>query len=310
MAKKSGKEIPQKMNLFGSKVFFFHLMVVNVYAYNIFLRTSSSMIIRHRRGSLPSPFGLRSKQGQIPTTKLHAVIPAYTDDDLIGIDEGLGGVRLAMDSAIKVVGELQPPSPNMKLCDLVRYTKVTEIPKSQNLKGVQLLCTGYGKECYHDPGKTTLFRVELAPMEAARNAIESYQSQQQSTTIDDTSTVVVNILGGGDLMIHECIDAVKEITRSISIPASCMVKMHALCHSSFPDECASVTVLALPKKKRKKQSVANDKPEEEEVKEEEEGLSKIFTEGDVYVYQDKWWTVVDRDITTATEINSDGTNVY
>jgi hypothetical protein len=86
--------------------------------------------------------------------------------------------------------------------------------------------------------------------------------------------------------------------------------MHALCHSSFPDEYASITVLTIPKKKRKKHGVGNDKGEEEEAKEEEEGLSKIFANGDLYVYQDKWWTVVDQDITTATEINSDGTSVF
>lgn len=292
-----------------------HSVVMKAHSYTYFT-ASSSMIIRRHDSHYSCCFGIRSKllaeqqkkYSAITTTKLHAVIPAYTEDDLFGIDEGLGGVRLATESAIKVVGDLQPPSANMKLSDLTRYTKVTELPKEQHFKGIQVICTGYGKECYHDPGKTTLFRVELAPMEAARNAIESYQSQQQSTRPEDASTIFVNILGGSDLMVHESIDAVKEIVRALPIPTSCMVKMHALCHSSFPAEYASVTVLALPKKKKKKNSEVNEKVEE--VVKEEDEFAKSIASGDVYKYQDKWWTVLDQDITTAQEINSDGTYVY
>lgn len=263
------------------------------------------------------------------STRLNAVIPAFTDEDFISIDAGLGGVRLAMESAIKVVGEYKDGASNVKLVDLIRYTKVTEVidmeQKYEHIlkqNNIQVLCTGYGKECYHDPGETTVFRVELAPIEAAKDALQSYnkkQQNQQQQRMDETKQIVINILGGDDLMVHEATDAVQQISSELLSNSNkkCKIQMHSLCHSSFPLEYASVTVLAMDapsssSNKKKKQHANKDGGASNEVVVEEkmDDIAKSIAQGDVYYYQGKWWTVLDQDINTASDILEDGSFKY
>ncbi|KAL3816493.1 hypothetical protein ACHAXA_011298, partial [Cyclostephanos tholiformis] len=127
-------------------------------------------------------------------------------------DENEGGVGLAKRSAIKVIG-VSSKGKGSDAKELVRYDKLQELDISvakstMDKANCKLLCCGTGKETYQDPGKS--YRVEekvikLAPVEAAKNALSSMDS---SPTIgSEGGSVVINFLGGDELIIGEVLDA-------------------------------------------------------------------------------------------------------
>merc|ERR1719443_87747 len=84
-------------------------------------------------------------------TKLYNVIKGVEDEDL-GVDPGSGGVSLAIESAIKIIGNVayKKDGPVAKPMDLKQYKKVVQIDEAA-VRG-NIICTGSGKEVYQISG--------------------------------------------------------------------------------------------------------------------------------------------------------------
>merc|ERR1719222_1812919 len=109
-------------------------------------------------------------------TKLRDVIKSEELD--FDFDVGKGGVDLALNSAIKISGNVKhkPGKATPKIKDLMRYGKVEPIDESDAREalskiGGTIICTGQGKEFFKDPGESTESVVTLAPNDAVRDAL-------------------------------------------------------------------------------------------------------------------------------------------
>jgi hypothetical protein len=152
-----------------------------VHAFLLNTPTPSVPIAFHVKRSHPSP------------TSLRAIIYAETVDE--SSDEGLGGVRLAQESAIAMKGTVKGATGPM-FTELTRYTQVTElkryirtassdahmIPSILENTGMSLICTGTGTELYQDPGEGTERIVILAPVDAAEKALASRKDESLLNT--------------------------------------------------------------------------------------------------------------------------------
>ena len=234
--------------------------------------------------SVLSPFGINSHKSAF---SLKAIIEAESIDGTY--DEGLGGVRLAEESAIVMKGTVKGNGP--MFTELMRYTKVTElkryvktasveeniIPSILEDAGVSLICTGSGTELYKDPGEGTERIVILAPTDAAEKALAS----RTNVPLNTVKKFVINFIGGDDLMTHEVVDGVQRIVQGLAIPSTTKVAFHSLCHADFPLEKASVTVLAL-------NGEATALPSSE--------IMESVGKGEVYFHEGKWWTTLKENI--------------
>lgn len=196
-------------------------------------------------------------------------------------DEGQGGVRLAEESAVKICGTVKhgPGKADPNLSDLVRYKKVTQVDETTvqfALKeaGARIVCTGRGTELYKDPGETIVGEVILAPMDAAKDALNAAGS------LKDATKVVFNFLGGNDLQLMEVMDAMDFMIKdALDINTKAKIYFNSLSHNSFPNESVTLTLVA--------------------VDGESEGAPvKGIRAGELYVHDGKWWTVTDDDINT------------
>ena len=213
-------------------------------------------------------------------TQLYDVIAAEAADGEV-FDEGLGGVRLAGENAIKVSGIFENDSVEAK--DLTRYIKVTELSDeiiSKTGGGITIISTGMGKELYKDPGASTTKEIVYAPLDAVKNALSSVPN----ASVSNANKVVLNFLGGDDLMIFEVMDAVKTMVDGLDTKKQTEVTFNSLCDSQFPNEVASVTVVATAGNSDDKQLT---------------GVDKCILEGEIYFHEGKYWTVSDDDINTA-----------
>mmetsp|Transcript_10614 Transcript_10614/g.14871 ORF Transcript_10614/g.14871 Transcript_10614/m.14871 type:complete len:259 (-) Transcript_10614:269-1045(-) len=232
----------------------------------------------------PSTWGSPSTKKQSPII-LNEVIKGEAVDGQ-EFDEGLGGVRLAMESAIKIIGTLQKSSPSKvtDIGELLRYTKVTEfqmddVKDAMENSGVTVICTGTGKELYKDPGTSTVKEVEYAPTEAAKAALSSVPA----ASLSNSKNVVLNFIGGDELILNEVLDGATELLDGLDVGSKAKVAFNSLCDSSFPATMASVTVVAAGS----------------DGKESGEGVSGSIANGEMYFHQGKWWTVVKEDINPA-----------
>jgi hypothetical protein len=201
------------------------------------------------------------------------------------VDMGRGGVRLAQESAVKLVGAVKhkPGSASPKMSDLIRYTAVTSLEEKavrEQLKGMgaTIVCTGQGKENYADPGETAEERVTLAPMDAVRDALKGAGSAMAADKL------VLNVAGGDDLQIMEVMDALRELVLDLDITTKAKISFNSLSDSSFPKKFATIAAVALP---------------EGASSEGMKGAEKSVAEGEVYSSGGKWYTVVEEDINTA-----------
>jgi hypothetical protein len=213
------------------------------------------------------------------------------------IDVGRGGVRLAQESAVKMVGQVKhkPGSATAQLQDLIRYTDVTlldekDVKDQLQTMGATIVCTGQGKELYKDPGETAEVVVVLAPLDAVRDALMGAGSAMTADKL------VINVAGGDDLQVKEVIEALEELVLDLDVPTKAKIHFNSLSHSSFPKLAATVTAVAV--------ALAVALPEEGKGKEEassggKKGAEKSVAEGEVYFSEGKWYTVVQEDINTA-----------
>lgn len=203
-------------------------------------------------------------------------------------DENAGGVGLAKRSAVKIVG-VSAKGKGTDAQELVRYDKMSEVEMSavtsiMEKADCQLLCSGAGKELYQDPGSSTNYDakvIKLAPIEAAKDALSSMAS---AVTIgEDTKSVVMNFLGGDDLIIGEVLEACDILVDGFDFPAKTKVKFNSISFTEVPADVCSVTVVASAGKTGGL-----------------EGVDESVARGELYGLNGKWFTVTEGDITTAT----------
>jgi hypothetical protein len=210
------------------------------------------------------------------------------EDTDFQFDTGRGGVRLAQESAVGLQGTVKPTDGNTATAtfqELVRYTSVREVTEQQvqdtfQKVGAKLICTGQGQELYQDPGTTLEKIVILAPVQAAQDA-----SRGASPVPDNTAKIVINVLGGDDLQFLEVKDALELLVPKLAnIGSKTQIQFHSLCHTSFPLEQVTITVVALPN-----EASSNGMS----------GALKSIANGQVYFRDGPWWTVAPEDINTA-----------
>lgn len=216
--------------------------------------------------------------------ELNNVIEAQTED-FIQNEEGLGGVKLAKESAIKIKGDIQhkPGRAESFPQDLLRYKNLNTVDKSMvqnvlNNVGSTILCSGQGVEDYKDPGQSTTKVVDYAPLEAIKDAIRN----AASASAMESNNLVFNFLGGDDLMVGEVMEAGSELVVALDIPTETKVSFNSLSHKNIPSGTCSVTVVSVGSK-------SNDPLL---------GAEKAVAQGEVYSRDGTWYTVEESDITT------------
>jgi hypothetical protein len=235
-------------------------------------------------------------------------------------DENEGGVGLAKRSAIKISGVVTPgdssssssANSNCEAQDLVRYSKLHELNndattaiKSKTMN-CQLLYTGKGIELYQDPGKS--YRIEekviqLAPTMAVRDALASSTSTISMSGGDDTNNdndydeLVINFLGGDELIIGEVMEACNLLVNELLDDSSILrknttkkkqtnVKFNSISYTQIPSDVCYVTVIAVGRDGRKSGDGLDG------------GVDESIAKGEIYIQDEKWWTVTEQDIVT------------
>jgi hypothetical protein len=232
----------------------------------------------------------------------------YADDMDFEFDVGQGGVRLAEESAVKISGTVQhkPGSAKPKAMDLIRYTKVREIPDfdgKKNLVGAAVICTGLGKEVYQDPGSTADSVIVLAPLDAARDSLAGAASAMNAKKL------CINFMGGNGLQVLEVLEAVQQLVLMLDVNTKSKIYFNSLSHATCPDRTATVTVVAF--------DTIDDDDDNESAEREGEvgdvqkktttttntlsGIDKALASGEVYFCGGKWYTVTEEDINPALE---------
>lgn len=241
-------------------------------------------------------------------------------------DENEGGVGLARRSAIKISGVTtyssddsssssssssnndSYSSSSSEAQELVRYSELHELNTANIMKSTmdkmncQLLYTGKGTELYQDPGKS--YRIEekvilLAPIMAVKDALASSSSStSMSSDIDididkndhGYEEVVINFLGGDELIIGEVMEAcnllVNEIDESILLNTKqkTTVKFNSISYTDIPKDVCYVTVIAVGRGGRRSVDGVDG------------GVDESIAKGEIYVQDGKWWTVTEEDI--------------
>jgi hypothetical protein len=219
------------------------------------------------------------------TTVLFEVIEPLTENEA-PVDEGLGGVRLAKESAIKISGMVKhkPGSADATAKNLLRYFGLQTVENApqimENLDHV-ILCIGQGVELYKDPGTTTKKEVFYAPLEAVKDALTTAASAMSSTHL------VFNFLGGDDLMLGEVLNACNDLTINLDIPTKAQIMFNSLCHDSIPSGTCTVTVVSLGMSGQEEGiSILSD-------------IEKALAKGELYHRDGVYYTVIESDINPA-----------
>lgn len=222
-----------------------------------------------------------------------SVINSLEDAEL-NFDEGMGGVRLAKESALKLSGTVQhkPGSAIAKLSDFKRYRSVSHVDskivdkltKHSDSKVCSILSVGHGQELYKSPGSTTQKEVFLAPIEAIKDALLASPSAMSMDTL------VFNFLGGPDMQLKEVMDASQQLTLMIDIKTKAKVIFHALSHQQFEERTVSVTVVGWSTEEGQANSADLF------------GVERAVASGEIYEAKDgKYYTVIETDINTDVE---------
>eukprot|EP00584_Thalassiosira_punctigera_P000651 CAMPEP_0172529232 /NCGR_PEP_ID=MMETSP1067-20121228/3368_1 /TAXON_ID=265564 ORGANISM="Thalassiosira punctigera, Strain Tpunct2005C2" /NCGR_SAMPLE_ID=MMETSP1067 /ASSEMBLY_ACC=CAM_ASM_000444 /LENGTH=261 /DNA_ID=CAMNT_0013313251 /DNA_START=80 /DNA_END=865 /DNA_ORIENTATION=+ len=223
----------------------------------------------------------------VSTTELSSLIQGE-EKGAESLNENEGGVGLAKRTAVKISGVSQKGK-GSEARELLRYDRMqgldgAVVESVMEKAECALVCSGTGKELYRDPGSSN--RVEdkviaLAPIEAAKDALASMAS---AFTIgeDNPKSVVVNFLGGDELIIGEVLEACDLLVEELDFPAKTKVKFHSISFDEIPADVCSVTVVASGGKAAGM-----------------EGVDQSVAKGELYARDGKWFTVAEGDITTA-----------
>ncbi|KAL7570098.1 hypothetical protein ACA910_017129 [Epithemia clementina (nom. ined.)] len=253
------------------------------------------------------------------SSPLSTVIYANVDD--FNHDPGQGGVRLAEESALLLKGTVPPLASSgskqggdnnrPKPSELIRYKQLTPITElSQPL--VQVIATGIGKELYKDPGEGTEQVIELAPFEAVKDLWNKVlQSEEVNSLMDpNLQHVHVSIVGGDDLQVLEVLDALAELRQALdntmqlssnnNPKKNVPVLFSSLTHASFPLEQVTMTLVAV----LSRPSDGSDDDDDENnssIMGARSGIDKAVADGQIFISEGKYWTVVEEDINPALE---------
>ena len=205
-----------------------------------------------------------------------AVIRPEDDDDEWDLTKG--GVLLAMDSAVKATGAVSGGSADAT--KLLRYGKLTEasdadVDAALAASGSAVVCTGTGAELYKDPGLSTVEEITLGPMDAVAKALSS---SPNVAALSGAKKVVINFLGGNDLMMEEVLDAAGLLAQNMGDAAPSKMTFNSISHKDIADGTASVTVMA---------AGGGDA---------DGALGEAVANGEAYFYQGKWYAVLDEKI--------------
>lgn len=147
-----------------------------------------------------------------------------------------------------------------------------------NTNGVEVLSSGQGKENYQDPGNTNRVEdrvIQLAPVLAVQDAIKS----MSSSSISEDKSLIINFLGGDALIIGEVLQACNLLVDSIeSLPAKTKVTFNSMAFAEIETDVCSVTVVASESKTGGL-----------------DGVDESVARGEVYIMNDKWYTITDDD---------------
>jgi hypothetical protein len=246
--------------------------------------------------SLLQSDGRQNSSSSNSKTKLYDII---VDDGRTSadIDFGQGGVRLAEESAIKIVGSIRhgPGKATPETSDFIRYTDLRKISDGEakvasvlqqayggSTSGARVIATGQGVELYKDPGETTKKEIYYGPMEAIKDAMTNAASAM------NYEKLVFNFLGGDDLIAGEVYDAATELVLMLDIATSTKIDFNSVCHSSIPSETCTVTIVGLPSSPSANADTMT-------------GVEKAIASGEVYSRDRVWYTVIKEDINTAKE---------
>lgn len=222
-----------------------------------------------------------------PQTSLLDVIQGEAIES-VALDENLGGVGLAKRCAIKISGtsEKGGSAEADLLENLVRYEKMQSLSEDQGKSmmekyGCTLVANGMGKELYYFPDDSARYEdkvIKLAPDEAAKDALA------KAGEIGDAKHIVLNFLGGDDLIYGEVRDACDFLVQELDVPAGVKITFNSISFTEFEEGTCSVTVLA-----------SNG------ISSFVEGIDESIAKGEAYVYNGKWYTVTKEDITAASD---------
>lgn len=227
---------------------------------------------------------ITTNEGDTPTIRgLFSIIKA--DESDFDFDIGQGGVRLAMESVIKLFGSVKhaPGKAESSLKQLTRFKSLTPIKETTlqstlNKLGATIICSGAGKEDYKNPGEGTEAIVVLAPMDAVRDALTGAGSAMNAETI------VLNFAGGDDVQVLEVLEAAKQIVLMLDIATKAKVLFNSISTSEFPLGTSSLTVIGLP------EGASTGGLE---------GVENAIATGEIYFCQGQYWTLLQENINTA-----------
>jgi hypothetical protein len=240
--------------------------------------------------SSSSAFQVQRTSSSTSSSKLYNVIRG---EELDGapFDQLSGGIRLAMETAVKAKGDIKhgPGKADAKLNELIRYNKMTLVEESQVVSALgkvngSILCKGSGKESYQDPGSGTEKIVILAPRQAIKDALN------EAGSASTANELILNFLGGDDLIMKEVIEAANELVLDLDAATSTKIRFNSISHSSIPaGTCTIATVVKSKGKEGESSSSGADLS----------GVEKAIANGDVYFHVGKWYTVEESEINTS-----------
>jgi hypothetical protein len=246
-----------------------------------------SVLVSPTTAFSPSNNPVQHRSTSSSPSQLHDLIKGEAIDS-VPLNENLGGVGLAKRSAIKITGTAKKGGKADAdiLKDLYRYEKMralseAEVKSAMEKYGCKLVCSGFGKELYYFPEDSARVDdrvIKLCPEEAAKDALAS------ASSIGDAKHIIMNFLGGDDLIYGEVKNACDMLVEQLDIPDKAKIKFNSMCFQEFEAGTCSVTVVA-----HDGQSAGT------------EGVDESIAKGEVYQYNGKWYTSVKEDITTATD---------
>jgi hypothetical protein len=218
---------------------------------------------------------------------LHAVIEGDAIEEE-ALDEDAGFVGLTKRCAIKIKGTTKKggEADCDFFKDLTRYEKMVSLSESEVQSATKkfscnIVGNGMGKELYYFPDDSVRVEdkvIKLAPTEAAKDLLS------KAGSVGDAKYIILNFLGGDDLILGEVMDAADFLVKELDVPEKAKITFNSVSYKDFEMGTCSVTVVAVGG-----QSGG------------EGGFEESLAKGEVYAYDGKWYTVSIDDITTATE---------
>jgi len=213
------------------------------------------------------------------------------EEDTESWDLSLGGVGLAMDSAIRISGAASAASggdadfTKMDRFNALAEASEADVNAAMSTTGAALIASGMGQELYKDPGLTTVREVTYAPVDAV---VKALSSTPNAAALSGAKSIAVNFLGGNDLISGEAVDAANLLVQNMDFgPKNVKIVVNAVSYKDIPDGTASVTVMAVG---------GEGGSDDDASAAADGGLAEAIGKGEAYFYQGKWYAVLDEDL--------------